>query len=65
MKPIVLKADQDGKILISAEEIEKLVSDAYDEGYRDGKAAAPITVSPGISTPQYPWYDHVHITCQA
>ena len=66
MKPIILKADQGGKILITAEAIEKMVSDAYDEGYRDGKQAAPITINnprvdyPGVDKPWLPtWYTTV------
>ena len=70
MKPIILKADQDGKILVTVEEIEKMVSDAYDEGYRDGKQMAPITINnprvdyPGVGTPWLPtWYTTV--TCDS
>ena len=68
MKPIILKADQDGKILITAEDVEKMVSDAYDEGYRDGKQETPITINnprvdyPGVDKPWLPtWYTTV--TC--
>ena len=65
MKPIILKADRDGKILITAEEIEKIVTDVYDEGYRDGRASCPIiTTTPElpINVPgSTPWWDH--ITC--
>lgn len=39
MKPIILKADQDGKLLITVDEIQKMVEDAYNEGVADGKAS--------------------------
>ncbi len=39
MKPIILKADQDGKLLITADEIQQMVEDAYNEGVADGKAS--------------------------
>lgn len=39
MKPIILKVDAEGKILISAEEIQTMVEDAYNAGYADGKGA--------------------------
>ena len=34
MKPIILKSDKDGNILIIQEEIEKMVNDAYNDGYQ-------------------------------
>lgn len=66
MKPIILKADQDGRILMNADEIAKMVQDAYDEGYKDGHASAPITVTPSfpdvITTPSWKPYE---ITCNS
>ena len=37
MKPIVVKVDKDSKVDLTIEEFEKLISDAYDLGYADGK----------------------------
>ena len=54
MKPVILKADQSGKILITAEEIEKIVSDAYDQGYQDGKGAVTITYDPQTTWNKWP-----------
>ena len=52
MKPIILKADQDGKLLITVDEIQKMVEDAYNEGVADGKASVPAITSlpyqPGV-----------------
>ena len=39
MKPIILRANQDGKLLITVDEIQKMVEDAYNEGVADGKAS--------------------------
>ena len=43
MKPVVIKADHDGRIMITAEEIKKNISDAYDQGYQDGKGSVMVT----------------------
>ena len=37
MKPIILKVNEDNKIVLSAEEIESMINDAYKQGYEDGK----------------------------
>lgn len=37
MKPIILKVNKDNKIVLSAEEIESLINNAYEQGYEDGK----------------------------
>ena len=54
MKPVILKADQDGRIVITAEEIEKIVSDAYDQGYQDGKGSVTVTYEPQTTWNQSP-----------
>ena len=46
MKPIILKADQDGKLLITVDEIQQMVEDAYNEGVADGKASVLTTTYP-------------------
>lgn len=60
MKPVILKADQSGKILITAEEIEKIISDAYDQGYQDGKGSVTVTYDP-----QTTWNKWPPITCDS
>lgn len=59
MKPIILKVDAEGKILISAEEIQTMVEDAYNAGYADGKGQT--SCPPFITTPNY--YRNVEVTC--
>jgi len=62
MKPVILKADQSGKILITAEEIEKIVSDAYDQGYQDGKGSVvTVTCDPQTTWNKWP----PNITCDS
>lgn len=62
MKPVILKADQSGKILITAEEIEKIVSDAYDQGYQDGKGSVvTVTYDPQTTWSKWP----PNITCDS
>ena len=78
MEPIILEKDAEGRILITAEEIKKMVHDAYEQGYEDGKRdnstitgpyAPSVTpwTSPWTTTPWLPRYydaDHVYInTC--
>lgn len=49
MKPIILVKDKDGKIEIAESEIKKLISDAYDEGYRDGRQSQSwISTTPSV-----------------
>ena len=37
MRPIILKVNKDNNIVLSAEEIESLINNAYEQGYEDGK----------------------------
>ena len=39
MKPIILRADPDGNLMITADKIQQMVEDAYNEGVADGKAS--------------------------
>lgn len=44
MKPIIIIHDKtdDGKLLFTEEELKKIVSDAYESGYADGKKSNSI-----------------------
>lgn len=70
MKPIILKADQNGKLLITVDEIQKMVEDAYNEGVADGKASvqnrSSLTNSDlwqQTTSPTIPIYYGTEITC--
>lgn len=70
MKPIILKEDKDGNIKIVPEEIQKMIDDAYQAGFEDGRRSVPITIQPTLIEPWWrsPWHstDHVSITtCKA
>lgn len=79
MKPIVIYADRDknNKILLTKEEFEAYLKQAYDSGYSDGYASGksnnwwntPITyptTSPITwTTPSNPQRDYTTITCDA
>ncbi len=70
MKPIVLEKDKDGNVHITVDEIKKIVEDAYESGYEDGRKSVPIIVPspyPSTPTPYTPnWIDrdHITITCE-
>ena len=48
MKPIIIKTDSNGKLIVTEEDIKKIVDDAYNEGYKDGKEYGeknPVTIT--------------------
>lgn len=76
MKPLILKVDENGKPLVTAEDIQHMVELAYNEGFKDGSKGSSITYAPSVNptwTPSkwneitttpldQPWYKPV-ITC--
>ena len=74
MKPIVLEKDANGNIKLTVEEIKRMVEDAYDAGYKDGKNSVTVINPIPSTTPSYPWQptwpepkvgDHITITCKS
>ena len=56
MKPIIIEKNSDGKINITAEEISKMVEDAYNQGYADGKSTyTPVIINPIYERPYWNW----------
>ena len=50
---VILTTDQNGKIKLSKDELQKMLDDAYSKGYSDGKSNSLTT----ITYPSYPmWY---------
>ena len=43
----ILKANENGKIEFTEDELKKLLEESYDEGYKDGYGAGKVT---------YPYY---------
>lgn len=62
MKPIILKVDSEGKLLISADEIQKMVEDAYNAGFAEGKNQNNSSfTTPYWNVPQLT--EQIHLTC--
>lgn len=64
MKPIVITVDEHGKTTLTPEQLQKLLDDAYKQGYEDGYRSIVVT------TPTYPpytppYYTSPIITCEA
>ena len=65
MKPVILFSDDDGFVKIKQEPLIKLIDDAYNAGYEDGKKSS-ITITPTWTSP---WteppvtYDKWEVTC--
>ena len=55
MKPIILEKDANGNLKLTAEEIKRMVEDAYDAGYEDGKKSVTIINPIPLTTPSCPW----------
>lgn len=54
MKPIIIYAEEkNGKIIITKEEMQRIVDEAYRQGKADGRQSAinPITVTPTFKPP--------------
>ena len=54
MKPIILKEDGNGKIVVTADEVQKMVDDAYNSGYADGRNSCPTIINQRDYYPYYP-----------
>lgn len=48
---VVIERNKDGKIELTKEELQKMLDDAYTQGYMDGKGRYDT-----ITYPSYPWY---------
>ena len=48
---VVIEKNKDGKIELTKEELQKMLDDAYTQGYVDGKGRYDT-----ITYPSYPWY---------
>ena len=44
MKPIIVVTQEDGKILLTKEELEKIINDSYNEGLKDGCKFKPYAI---------------------
>ena len=57
MKVKCFYPDKDGNIVLTKDELEKLLNDVYDEGYSDGRQNGnPIITYPTPLAPYTPYY---------
>ena len=49
---VVVEKNKDGKIELAKDELQKMLDEAYNQGYSDGKATKWDT----ITYPSHPWY---------
>ena len=63
MKPFVvyIKPSKNNNIILTKEEFEQYIQEAYDKGYADGKALRDVTISP-LPNPGTPLNPYT-ITC--
>lgn len=63
MRPIVIETTKEGYPKITVDELKRIVDNAYDDGYRDGKNSIQIiTTTP--YTPTWTTNDHITISCE-
>lgn len=65
MKPMIITIpSNDGKIILTKEELEKILSDAYEQGRYDGKESSPTYVpyTPYTPTINNPWKENWYYT---
>ena len=67
---VVVSPNKDGKVELTKEELQKMLDDAYNKGYTEGKLKSYET----ITVPSYPIYystvantpgNHIDITCDS
>lgn len=54
MKPVIVVAGNDGRIELTQEQLEKIVTDAYEQGRADAPRYYPYTLpyGGGVGTPK-------------
>ena len=52
---VVIEKNKDGKIELTKEELQKMIDDAYNQGYSDGAGRYDI-----ITYPHYPLYTYLN-----
>ncbi len=55
MKPVIIYKEKDSdKIVLSEEELEKLITDIYEQGFEDGKKYRPSYIPQDYTTIKQP-----------
>lgn len=58
---VILTTDKDGKVLLTKDDLQKMLDDAYNKGYSDGKSSgwySTITTTPNSPV----WYGNTSTT---
>ena len=60
MKPIIAVVSVDGKIVLTKEAFENIISEVYEQGKQDGKESSPTYVpyTPYTPTINNPWKEN-------
>lgn len=59
---VVIVTEQDGKIILSKDELQKMLDDAFTKGYEEGKIAGQAYYTKPIVTPTWiggPYKDNI------
>lgn len=67
MKPIVLTQNEEGQIILTMEEFQKIIDEVYEEGKKDGSVSFPYISTNPVTVPlkynNVDWKDYV--TCSS
>lgn len=61
---VVIVTEQDGKIVLTKDELQKMLDDAFAKGYEEGKIAGQTYYTGPIITPTWtgPYKDNITVT---
>ena len=63
MKPYIIKVNNMGNPVLTVEEIQKMIEEAYADGYKDGQKQTPTITTPTYEPPKNKdWWDQVRYT---
>lgn len=63
MKPVLITVQEDGKVVITVDEIKHILDEAYNAGLADGMAMAKPVPSYISTTPYYETHP-IEVTCR-
>ena len=70
MKPLVIKADKDGTLKMTMEELQNIIDESYNAGYKDGSRESLTWYQPHsvpTTNPAPSWWDQTkyEVTCSS
>ena len=60
---VILTTDKDGKVLLTKDDLQKMLDDAYNKGYSDGKSSSWYSTI--TTTPNSPVWYGTEVTCSS